>query len=58
VLAGDVTREAIAHLEALFGKTTSAGTVMVVRATERLEDPGVMAASCAALADDLIRTLG
>jgi hypothetical protein len=56
-LAGDVTREAIAHLEALFGATTSPGTVMVVRATERLEDPSVMAASCVALADDLIRAL-
>ena len=57
VLAGDVTHEAIAHLQALFGETTSAGTVMVVRATERLEDPGVMAASCVALADDLVRAL-
>jgi hypothetical protein len=57
-LAGDVTREAIAtHLEALFGATTSRGTVMVVRATERLEDPSVMAASCVALADDLIGAL-
>ena len=54
-LAGDVTREAIEHLQALFGATSSSGTVMVVRATERLEDPSVMAASCVALADDLIR---
>lgn len=56
-LAGDVTREAIGHLHALFGATSSSGTVMVVRATERLEDPDVMAASCVALADDLIRAL-
>jgi hypothetical protein len=56
-LAGDVTREAIEHLHSLFGATTSPGTVMVVRATERLEDPSVMAASCMALADDLIRAL-
>ena len=56
-LAGDVTREAIEHLQALFGATSSSGTVMVVRATERLEDPNVMAASCVALADDLIRAL-
>ena len=55
--AGDVTREAIEHLQALFGATSSSGTVMVVRATERLEDPNVMAASCVALADDLIRAL-
>jgi hypothetical protein len=56
-LAGDVTREAIEHLHALFGASTSPGTVMVVRATERLEDPSVMAASCMALTDDLIRAL-
>ena len=56
-LAGDVTREAIEHLHALFGATSSSGTVMVVRATERLEDPSIMAASCVALADDLIRAL-
>ena len=56
-LAGDVTHEAIEHLQALFGATSSPGTVMVVRATERLEDPSVMAASCAALTDDLIRSL-
>ena len=56
-LAGDVTREAIEHLQALFGATSSAGTVMVIRATERLEDPSVMSASCVALADDLIRAV-
>ena len=56
-LAGDVTREAIENLHALFGAISSSGTVMVVRATERLEDPSVMAASCAALTDDLIRAL-
>ena len=56
-LAGDVTREAIEHLQALFGATSSAGTVMVIRATERLEDPSVMSASCVVLADDLIRAV-
>jgi hypothetical protein len=56
-LAGDVTREAIELLPALFGAASSPGTVMVVRATERLEDPSVMGASCVALADDLIRAL-
>ncbi len=56
-LAGDVTREAIEHLQSLFSATSSPGTVMVVRATERLEDPSVMAASCVALADDLIRAV-
>lgn len=56
-LSGDVTREAIAHLKVLFEATSSPGTLMVVRATERLEDPIVMAASCVALSDDLIRAL-
>lgn len=56
-VAGDVTREAIAHLQTFFGTTTSTGTVMVVRATERLEEPGVIAESCVALADDLIKAL-
>jgi len=56
-LAGDVTREAISHLQSFFGTTTSAGTVMVVRATERLEDPSVVAASCVALSDDLLGVL-
>jgi len=31
---------------------------MVVRATERLEDPDTMAASCVALANDLSRAFG
>jgi hypothetical protein len=57
MIAGDVTQEAIAHLKALFGATASPGALMVVRATERLEAPSVMAASCVALADDLIRAL-
>jgi hypothetical protein len=54
-LAGDVTREALAHLQGLFGETSSPGTVMVVRATQRLEDPDTMAASCVTLAEDLSR---
>jgi len=56
-VAGDVTREASSHLQTLFGTTTSAGTVMVIRATERLEDSSVMAASCVALSDDLLGAL-
>ena len=38
----------------LFGTTNAPGTAMVVRATERLEDPDVMVASCVALVDELI----
>ena len=56
-VAGDVTREAVTHLQMLFGATTAPGTAMVVRATERLEDPDVMAASCVALVDELISLL-
>jgi len=56
-VAGDITREAISHLQGLFGTTNSAGTVMVVRATDRLEDPTMISASCAALSDELIRAL-
>ena len=53
-IAGDVTREGVMHLEVLFGATTAPGTAMVVRATQRLEDPDIMAASCAALVDELL----
>ena len=56
-LAGDVTREAIAHLQTFFGATSSPGIVMVVRAAERLENPGIIAASALALPDDLTRAL-
>jgi hypothetical protein len=56
-VAGDVTREAITHLQNLFGTATSAGTAMVVRATQGLEAPDTMAASCVALAEDLSRVL-
>ena len=57
-LAGVVTREAVDHLRALFGTTTAAGTLMAVRATERLEDPRAIAESCAALTDELLQALG
>jgi hypothetical protein len=56
-LAGDITREAITHLGDLFGATASPGTMMVVRATERLEDSSVIRASCVVLTGDLIRAL-
>jgi hypothetical protein len=51
---GDVTREALTHLQMQFGATTSTGTVMVVRATQRLEDPDMIAAPRVVLADELI----
>lgn len=56
-LSQDVTREATAHLAALFGSASAVGTEMVMRATERLEDPEEMAQSCAVLTNDLLLTL-
>jgi hypothetical protein len=53
----EVTREAIEHLYALFGNVDAPGTVMVVRATEGLEEPQPIAESCTALTDELIRAL-
>lgn len=49
-----VTAEAFAMLRDLFGSPRSPGSEMVVRATERLEDPAVIAASCAALTVELL----
>jgi hypothetical protein len=56
-LAGAVTREALDHLRVLFGRANAQGSMMAVRATERLEDSAVIADSCAALTDDLLRAL-
>lgn len=56
-MAGDVTVEAIELLPRWFGSPGAAGTVMTVRATERLEDPATIAASCEVLCRDLIESL-
>lgn len=56
-LAGTVTHEALEHLQTLFGSRAALGTQMAVRATERLEDPEMLAASCEALATDLLQDL-
>ncbi len=56
-LAGEVTREAIDHLRDLFGTTAAPGTLMAVRATERLEDPAAIAESCVVLTDELLQAL-
>ena len=53
----NVTEEAVGYLSTLFGTTTSEGTQMAVRATELLEDPEQIAASCAALASELARVV-
>ena len=57
-LAAAVTAEAIAWLPDLFGTDRSVGTQMAVRATERLEDPAVIAASCTALVRELLALVG
>lgn len=49
-----VTGEAIPLLNELFGSNRAVGTQMAVRATERLEDPAVIAGSCAALVRELL----
>jgi hypothetical protein len=49
-----VTSEAVAYLEDLFGSPDAVGTQMAVRATERLEDPRVIAESCTALTRELL----
>ena len=55
--SGEVTREAIAHLGTLFGSVPAAGTQMVIRATERLEDPVEIARSCELLTTELLTAL-
>ena len=54
MVSAEVTREAVAQLDALFGSTRSVGTQMAVRATERLEDPAAIAESCEALTRELL----
>jgi len=49
-----VTDEAITLLAELFGSADAVGTQMAIRATERLEDPRVIAESCTALTRELL----
>jgi hypothetical protein len=53
-LSRDVTKEAISILREFFGTRAGEGTQMAVRATQLLEDPDQIAASCAALSADLV----
>jgi hypothetical protein len=55
--SSEVTAEAIEHLGRLFGSSTAEGSQMAARAAELLEDPAEIAASCAALAGDLLAAL-
>lgn len=53
-LCRDVTEEAISILREAFGTRAGEGTQMAVRATQLLEDPDQIAASCEALTADLL----
>jgi hypothetical protein len=53
-LSRDTTTEALRWVEDLFGSSTAAGTRAAVRALEGLEDPATVAASCVALAEELL----
>ncbi len=53
-LSSKVTSEALDLLRRLFGTPDAAGSVMAARATEGLEDPATITASCAVLASELV----
>jgi hypothetical protein len=53
-LSREVTLQAMEILRTYFAQETATGTQMAVRATEGLEDPAFVAASCTALASDLL----
>ena len=53
-----VTGEALKLLRHLFGRPDANGVEMVVRATEGLEDPATIRASCVGLASELLEAIG
>lgn len=57
-ISAAVTSEAITLLADLFGSGRAVGTEMAIRATERLDDPEVIAQSCAALTRELLSLVG
>lgn len=56
-LSAAVTVEAQAHLERLFSTAASEGALMAARAAGPSEDPATIAASLAALVNDLLEGL-
>ena len=56
-LTGEVTREAVAALAALFGSPDGPGAQMAARAAGALSPAGEIAQSCAVLATDLLAAL-
>jgi hypothetical protein len=57
-ISAHVTRQALDLLRGLFGAQEGTGSEMVVRATEGLEDPATMRASCRVLVAELLEALG
>lgn len=57
LLAGEVTQEAVGHLQALFSEPDGLGALMAARAASPLLDERETAASCSILAQDLLRAL-
>lgn len=56
-IAGEVTQEALAYLQDLFSNVRSSGSQMAGRAAAPLENKDTIAASCAALTQDLLKSL-
>lgn len=57
-ISAQVTHQSLELLRQLFGRQDGAGAEMVVRATEGLEDPATIRASCQVLASELLAALG
>lgn len=55
--SSEVTSEALEHLGRLFGSAVAEGSQMAARSAELLENPAEIAASCTALAGDLLTAL-
>jgi hypothetical protein len=56
-ISREVTREALTYLSTLYGTAAASGARMAGQATVPIEDPDTIAASCAALAGDLLDAL-
>ena len=56
-LSKPVTDEALELLSAFFGRAGGIGSQMAVRAARGLADPEEIAASCVALADEILQAL-
>ncbi len=56
-LAGEVTREAVVHLEILFARPESTGSKMAAQAASPLAAPAETALACSLLTQDLLRAI-